>query len=316
MRSAGGPLVVVIPNAQGSFAVRTVLAPGANRFQLIAARLGSRPRVIRLGVTWRGRAAASAEAQTAHAQPQGGSAPGQTAAAGATGVTVSTISAPPAPATGGDGRWLGGFELTQYYPAPESWFGGRLVAAPGLSGRYPIDWLYSARGLSMEGEGIADDGRWVHIDGLGAGGWLTAAGGRRAIFGGGADAPYWRTGGFWRTASRTVTYPLAAGGWSAGPGVRYVPPPSGISFAPGPARPLGYLRSIAVDPKVIPLGSDVYIPAYAQVNGGWFEAQDTGGAILGRHIDVFVPPPSDPSDLGSFATGQRVYIVAPGGALP
>jgi len=35
------------------------------------------------------------------------------------------------------------------------------------------------------------------------------------------------------------------------------------------------------------------------------------GAIIGRHIDVFRPPPSNPNlDHGGFATGQRVYIVA------
>jgi 3D (Asp-Asp-Asp) domain-containing protein len=52
------------------------------------------------------------------------------------------------------------------------------------------------------------------------------------------------------------------------------------------------------------------------VNGGWFEADDTGGAIVGRHIDIFRPPPANPADQGNFATGQRVYIVAPGQPLP
>jgi 3D (Asp-Asp-Asp) domain-containing protein len=98
-------------------------------------------------------------------------------------------------------------------------------------------------------------------------------------------------------------------------GAKYVPNP-GITFAPGSSRPLAYLRSVAVDPSVIPLGSHIFIPAYQSVNGGWFEADDTGGAILGRHIDVFRPPPANPDDTGNFATGQRVYIVAPGLPLP
>ena len=67
---------------------------------------------------------------------------------------------------------------------------------------------------------------------------------------------------------------------------------------------------------MIPLGSYVYIPAYAPVNGGWFEAQDTGGAIIGRHIDVFRPPPSTPADTGNVATGQPVYVIEPGHPLP
>jgi len=38
---------------------------------------------------------------------------------------------------------------------------------------------------------------------------------------------------------------------------------------------------VAVDPKVIPLWSDVYVPGY-----GMGVAGDTGGSILGRHIDL------------------------------
>ena len=38
---------------------------------------------------------------------------------------------------------------------------------------------------------------------------------------------------------------------------------------------------IAVDPKVIPLGTRVYIPGY-----GWAIASDTGGLIKGNRIDL------------------------------
>ncbi|HDR7671822.1 TPA: cell surface protein, partial [Bacillus wiedmannii] len=44
------------------------------------------------------------------------------------------------------------------------------------------------------------------------------------------------------------------------------------------------LKVIAVDPSVIPLGSKVYVEGY-----GPAEARDTGGAIKGNKIDVFVP---------------------------
>ena len=73
------------------------------------------------------------------------------------------------------------------------------------------------------------------------------------------------------------------------------------------ARKLTYWRSVAVDPGVIALGSAVRIPAY----GRWFCAQDTGGAIDGRHVDVYRPPPSARFAGGRTFTSQRVRVVPP-----
>jgi 3D (Asp-Asp-Asp) domain-containing protein len=332
MRSPDGTRTALNPRADGSFAISARLQPGMNTFQFTAARLGAMSRSARLAIAWRGPAAAR-WARVVAADPVKylapasaglnrklapiGNLPAVTASPRSVTLSFSlnTIRAPAPPPLGGGGKWLGGFELTEYYPALESWFVGRAVSAPGLGGQHRIDWLYSARGLSMEGDGIGLDGRQYHVGALGSGGWLTSTGTSTATFGGGADAPYWRTGGFWRNAAGRLTFPLFAGGWSAGVGAKYVPNP-GITFAPGSSRPLAYLRSVAVDPSVIPLGSHIFIPAYQPVNGGWFEADDTGGAILGRHIDVFRPPPANPDDTGNFATGQRVYIVAPGLPLP
>ncbi len=85
-----------------------------------------------------------------------------------------------------------------------------------------------------------------------------------------------------------------------------------MSFAPGPSLPLHYYQSIAVDPGVIPLGSRVYIPAYRHDgHGGWFIAQDTGGAIAGRHIDVYRPPPAIPGTAGRYLTRQRILVIKP-----
>lgn len=47
-------------------------------------------------------------------------------------------------------------------------------------------------------------------------------------------------------------------------------------------------RTIAVDRRIIPLGSQVEIEIYK--DRGPFQANDTGQAITGRHIDVFVGP--------------------------
>jgi 3D (Asp-Asp-Asp) domain-containing protein len=210
--------------------------------------------------------------------------------------------------------WLHGVQVTEYYPAPEAWFVGKKVAAPGLSGKHRIDWLYSASGVSMQGEGIGLDGRLYHIDALGAGGWVTD-GARPSTPGkGGWDGgpPIWRAGAFWLTHSHQVTFPLDGGGWSNGRGRRYVPLP-GVTFAAGPSKPLRFYRSIAVDPRLIPLGSLVYIDAYrTTAGGGWFRAQDTGGAILGRHVDVYRSPPAHAGLGGATLASERIYVIPPG----
>jgi 3D (Asp-Asp-Asp) domain-containing protein/LysM repeat protein len=53
------------------------------------------------------------------------------------------------------------------------------------------------------------------------------------------------------------------------------------------------LKVIAVDPSVIPLGSKVYVEGYGTAIAG-----DTGGAIKGNKIDVFIPNKSAASNFG------------------
>jgi 3D (Asp-Asp-Asp) domain-containing protein len=210
-------------------------------------------------------------------------------------------------------EWLTGVTITEYYPAPERWFIGRRISAPGLAGKYAADWLYSARGLAMEGDGVDRFGRRAHIAQLGSTGWVNAAGQPTVpvCLGKWSNGPpVWLIGG-WRNREGEVTFPLASGGWANGRGVRTLPY-GGVTFAPGPSLPLRYYHSIAVDPRLIPLGSRVYVPAYRRLGGGWFLAQDTGGAIKGRHIDVYRPPPSSPTNLGRYMTGQRIYLIPPG----
>lgn len=211
-------------------------------------------------------------------------------------------------------RWLDEVTVTEYYPVPEAWFVGRKVAVPGLEGRHRVDWLYSAHGVSMQGTGIGLDGQLYHVDALGLGGWVTDRG-RPSIPGRGGWAggpPYWRAGGYWLTRSHRVTFPLDAGGWSNGRGRRYVPL-SGITFAAGASKPLRFYRSIAVDPRLIPLGSRVWIAAYRSSPGrGWFVAEDVGGAIVGRHLDVYRTPPAEPFGSAQMLGDERVYVIPPG----
>lgn len=52
-------------------------------------------------------------------------------------------------------------------------------------------------------------------------------------------------------------------------------------------------RTIAVDPKVIPYGSRVFIPGF-----GWRVAEDTGAQIKGNRIDVLVEDEEKAYKLG------------------
>jgi 3D (Asp-Asp-Asp) domain-containing protein len=61
-------------------------------------------------------------------------------------------------------------------------------------------------------------------------------------------------------------------------------------------------KVIAVDPDVIPLGSEVYVEGYGKAVAG-----DIGGAINGNRIDVFIPNQSDALDFGRKQVEVTVY---------
>ncbi len=60
-------------------------------------------------------------------------------------------------------------------------------------------------------------------------------------------------------------------------------------------------KVIAVDPNVIPLGSKVYVEGY-----GYATAADTGGAIKGNKIDVFIPSHSEALQWGRKTVNVQV----------
>ncbi len=62
-------------------------------------------------------------------------------------------------------------------------------------------------------------------------------------------------------------------------------------------------RTIAVDPKVIPYGSEVYIEGY-----GFRTAEDTGGAIKGNHIDIAVGVHEEANDFGVKSGGVWLLV--------
>ncbi|WP_026568103.1 3D domain-containing protein [Bacillus sp. UNC41MFS5] len=63
---------------------------------------------------------------------------------------------------------------------------------------------------------------------------------------------------------------------------------TGINLKANPDK-----KVIAVDPSVIPLGSKVYVEGYGEAVAG-----DTGGAIKGNRIDVFIPSEQDAVEFG------------------
>lgn len=62
-------------------------------------------------------------------------------------------------------------------------------------------------------------------------------------------------------------------------------------------------QTIAVDPSVIPLGTKVYIPELGQV----FTAEDTGGAIKGNRIDIYMENHSQAEEFG--VQNLQAYIL-------
>ena len=61
-------------------------------------------------------------------------------------------------------------------------------------------------------------------------------------------------------------------------------------------------RTIAVDSKIIPLGSVLYVEDY-----GVFIAEDTGGKIKGQRLDIFVNTKQEAVNLG--VKKARVYLI-------
>lgn len=89
-----------------------------------------------------------------------------------------------------------------------------------------------------------------------------------------------------QTAVRTLTVEATA--YTA-----YCTGCSGITATGINLRANPNLKVIAVDPRVIPLGSRVWVEGYGEAIAG-----DTGGAIKGNKIDVFIPNYQDALNWG------------------
>lgn len=70
-----------------------------------------------------------------------------------------------------------------------------------------------------------------------------------------------------------------------------------------PVRDPNGISTIAVDPSIIPLGSKVYIPGYGEAI-----AADTGGAIKGNRVDLFLNSENECINWGR--QNATLYILA------
>ena len=66
-------------------------------------------------------------------------------------------------------------------------------------------------------------------------------------------------------------------------------------------------RTIAVDPKVIPYGSQVYIEGY-----GWRTAEDCGGSVKNKQIDIAVETHADALSMG--VTNGGIWLLVKKGS--
>jgi 3D (Asp-Asp-Asp) domain-containing protein len=62
------------------------------------------------------------------------------------------------------------------------------------------------------------------------------------------------------------------------------------------------IKAISVDPKVIPLGTKVYVPGYGEAI-----AADKGSSVKGNKIDVFIPSRQKALQWGSKTIKIKVY---------
>ena len=80
---------------------------------------------------------------------------------------------------------------------------------------------------------------------------------------------------------------------------------SGAKVAPG---------HVAADPKVIPLGSMIYVDS--PLMGGIYQVLDTGELIKGKIIDIFIPSYEDCVEFGRRGVKVQVSALRIFGAIP
>ncbi len=169
-------------------------------------------------------------------------------------VFVGRTPAGAARATGAllaDGSVVEGVKLTNYTLAQEANLSGQVTGDSSVVCNPPnLSGCYHKEFL-CSGYGVAMQGTGIALDGKYV----------KYVSGGGG----WLPGYAWLADCSSAVFAYA----------------SGVTGASG--RTLVEDYSIAVDPTLIPLGWYVWIEA----QGHWYRADDTGGGIAGKHIDIY-----------------------------
>jgi 3D (Asp-Asp-Asp) domain-containing protein len=164
--------------------------------------------------------------------------------------------------------------------------GMRLRAGPGMSHKI-LATIPEGSTVRVLGGPVADgDDDWYQVrSGASLTGWAV---GRYLLPQGGLESLATDEGGQRSFVAKLTAYANGVGGV-----------PKNARTASGTETRWGV---VAVDPKVIPLGSQLTIEGY----DGVFVAEDTGGAIKGTAIDIWLP---DPNDARRFGTQYRKVTV-------
>ncbi len=190
--------------------------------------------------------------------------------------------------TGGWGEPLGEFKQTFYWKAlEEEATRGPLVEIYDRRGRVianvPLEFACE---LGLEGSGLLADGRVVNY-------WGPR---KRCVRVTVCKRPHYPSSNCYQVLNPEI-YP-----W--GLGVR--------------RRALVPYFSVATDPNVIPFGTIIYVPAWdgyvlpdSTVHDGCFRSDDTGGAIIEDHIDVFTGLKSEWMELRRHFPGFVEVFVNP-----
>lgn len=195
----------------------------------------------------------------------------------------------------GSGRAIGATTLAQAAAAPAT--AAAAAAAPAAEPQ--IDWFSQPFNLTHYTFALENDPRYANDPLVQAPG-LNEPHREGFLY---SDTGILMQGTGKASDGRYITVDWSAGG-PAGRNTRFTYGVGGTGGTPVP------WKTVASDPSVVPLGSRLVLEAYR--SKGEFTANDTGGAINGHHLDVFVGAISIQEAFQLGSVSSRVGIIKSG----